>query len=49
VKTVATVDKDLVEEAVRPPGLRPEGDGHCFTEVVKLACGENKCNISIGI
>ena len=39
MKTVPSVGLDLVEEAVWPPGLCPEGDGHRLTKVIKLTGG----------
>ncbi len=36
MESVPSVEQDLVEKAVRPPALCPEGDGDRLTEIVQL-------------
>ncbi len=40
MEPVPTVEQDLVEKAVRPPALCPEGDGHRLSEIVQLPDGK---------
>jgi hypothetical protein len=42
VEPVPSVEQDLVEKAVRPPALGPEGDGHRLPEIVQLPVGKEK-------
>jgi hypothetical protein len=42
VEPVPSVEQDLVEKAVRPPALCPEGDGDRLPEIVQLPVGKEK-------
>ena len=42
MESVPSVEQDLVEKAVRPPALCPEGDGDRLTEIIQLPVGIEK-------
>ena len=42
MESIPSVEQDLVEKAVRPPALGPEGHGHRLTEIVQLPVGKEK-------
>ncbi len=47
MESIPSVEQDLVEKAVRPPALGPEGDGHRLPEIIQLPVGKEKisfCN-----
>jgi hypothetical protein len=45
VEPVPSVEQDLVEKAVRPPALCPEGDGDGLPEIVQLPDGKEKKSV----